>query len=192
MERKYELTNEFILHNGRPIFRIKALRTFGDVVAGEFGGFIENEGNLSHEGDCWVNDNAKVYGHARVLNDSLLFDNAEVFDNAIIKDNVYLFDNTKVYGNAVLETAADTYGNTEIFGDSIVGDGATIKDGYIRESDDYHVVTDKNMDTFITFFKVKDGNISMIDSVRESNPDISITDYVDTLKKCFADLTEAE
>lgn len=66
MERKYELTDETIIFNGRILHRIKAVRNFGNVKAGDLGGFIEKDENLSHYGDCWVYGNARVYGNAEV------------------------------------------------------------------------------------------------------------------------------
>ena len=52
--KKFELTSETINYNGRILFRIKSLIDFADVKAGDLGGFIEKEENLS------TNDNAEV------------------------------------------------------------------------------------------------------------------------------------
>ena len=53
--RKYELVADKTIDVfGRKLFRIRALISFGSVNAGEEGGYIENEGNLSDEGDAWV------------------------------------------------------------------------------------------------------------------------------------------
>lgn len=60
MEKKYELTDEILEVGGRVLHRINALRDFGNIKQGEIGGWIENEDNLSHCGDCWVYGNAKV------------------------------------------------------------------------------------------------------------------------------------
>ena len=41
-QKKYELTDEFVEHwNGKKLYRIRALVTFGTVVAGQLGGFVE-------------------------------------------------------------------------------------------------------------------------------------------------------
>ena len=65
MERKkYKLTEECKEHFGRKLYRIKALIDFGDVKAGDLGGYIESEKNLSHNDNCWVYGNARVYGNA--------------------------------------------------------------------------------------------------------------------------------
>ncbi len=62
--KKYELTTDTKIFLGRKLFRIKALISFGDVKAGDMGGYVEKESNLSHGGDAWVYDNARVYGDA--------------------------------------------------------------------------------------------------------------------------------
>ena len=67
---KYKLTDETIEFNGKTLFRIQALKDFGDVKAGDLGGYIESEKNLSQEGNCWVADNARVSGNARVYGDA--------------------------------------------------------------------------------------------------------------------------
>ena len=54
MNKKYELTNDSIEYDGVTLYRIKALRDFNNVKAGDLGGYIEKEENLSHERDCCV------------------------------------------------------------------------------------------------------------------------------------------
>lgn len=61
--KKFELTAEFIINVfGEKLFRIKALIAFGNVKAGEVGGYVEREENLNHAGNAWV------YGDAQVKN----------------------------------------------------------------------------------------------------------------------------
>ena len=55
---------------GRKLFRIRALRDFGDVKAGELGGYVEKEGNLSHDGNAWVFFDAEIYGNAKISGDA--------------------------------------------------------------------------------------------------------------------------
>lgn len=86
MKRKYKLTDETINVMGRTLYRIEALKDFSDVNKGDKGGFIENEDNLSHDGNCWVYSNAKVYGNAKVFGNAMVFGNAEVCGYALIKD----------------------------------------------------------------------------------------------------------
>ena len=51
---------------GRKLFRIEATKDLKkhNVKAGDIGGYIEKEENLS--GNAWVCGNAKVYGNAKV------------------------------------------------------------------------------------------------------------------------------
>lgn len=72
--KKYELTEETFTVFGKTLYRIRAVRDFGSVKTGEFGGYIEKEENLSHFG------NAKVYGDARVSGNAWVYGNAEVFN----------------------------------------------------------------------------------------------------------------
>ena len=77
--RKYELTEETkTLADGTVLHRIRALRDIPKhgVKAGDLGGWVEKESNLSQHGDAFVFDNAEVYGEAWVC------DNARVCDKA--------------------------------------------------------------------------------------------------------------
>ena len=78
MEKKYKLTNETINVDGRTLYRIEALRDFGDVKKGDKGGFIEKEDNLSQSNNCWV------YGDAKVYDDAEVYGSAEVCGKAQI------------------------------------------------------------------------------------------------------------
>ena len=50
--KKYELSNETIVFNCVTLHRIKALKNFSDVKAGDLGGWIEKEDNLSQIGNA--------------------------------------------------------------------------------------------------------------------------------------------
>ena len=93
--KKFELTNEFITNMfGTKLFRIRALVEFGDVEAGELGGYVEKESNLGHD------DNAWVYGDARVYDNALVYDNARVYGDAQVSGDARVYDNARVYGDA--------------------------------------------------------------------------------------------
>lgn len=132
MNKKYELTPEVFIINGRPLYRIIALRDFGDVKTGDVGGFIEFEDNLSHDGKCWVSRNAKLYGRSHI------YENAQVSDNARIYGNAKIFGKAQVYGTAIVGGAtliyqdaqvsgcANVCGNSRISGDAYIGGVASI------------------------------------------------------------------
>ena len=71
--KKYELTSETKIVFGHILYRIKALSSFGCVSAGDLGGFLESEKNLSQNGDAWVSGNAEVYGNAWVSEIGAIF-----------------------------------------------------------------------------------------------------------------------
>ena len=107
MTKKYELLqNVTKQHHGVTLYTIKALRDFGDVKAGDIGGWVESEDNLSQYGKCWIYDEAIVYGKARVCNNATIRHNAEVHSSAKVSGNASVYDkaivghNAHVYGNA--------------------------------------------------------------------------------------------
>ena len=57
--KKFELTSETKINIfGKKLFRIKALISFGNVEAGETGGWVEKEENVNQSGNAWVSGNA--------------------------------------------------------------------------------------------------------------------------------------
>lgn len=111
---KYELTSETSQYVGHTLHRIKALKYFGSVKAGELGGWIESEENLSQDGNAWVRDNAKVFDEARV------YGNAEVSDDAIVCGDAKVYDKAMVYGEALICGAAEVCGAVEVFDEARV------------------------------------------------------------------------
>lgn len=106
---KYHLTLSAKSRGGKVLRRVQALRDFGDVKAGDLGGWIEKESNLSHHGDCWVYDDAEVFGDAQIR------DNAQIRRGAQVLGEAEVFDNAKVLGSAKIG------GCCMIFGESVIG-----------------------------------------------------------------------
>ena len=75
MEKKYEFTGETKAWCGRTLHRIRALKDFGYVKAGDLGGWIETETNLSHDGNCWIYGNGRVYGNGMVSGNGMVYGN---------------------------------------------------------------------------------------------------------------------
>jgi len=86
MDKKYTLTDDSIVVNGKKLYRIKALRSFSDIKKGDLGGYVESELNLSHNGKCWVSGNAKVSDNAKVSGNAWVYGNSRVFGNAVITE----------------------------------------------------------------------------------------------------------
>lgn len=134
MSKKYKLTDETINLNGATLYRIEALKDFGEIKKGDKGGFIESENNLAHEGDAWVSDNAHVYGdacvfdNARVYNNAFVSGYAQVYGNAFVYGNAWLYDNARVCGYAWVADNARVYGNANVCDDSSVFGSACVYD----------------------------------------------------------------
>lgn len=106
---KYELTEETKEINGVTLHRIKRIED------GVLGGFIEKEENLSqNRGNAWVEDEACVYGNARV------FGNALVSNSAIVCGNAEVGNRAKIYDNAVVKGDTEINGDAEIFGNAVL------------------------------------------------------------------------
>lgn len=43
--KKYEITTNELVLDGRKFFQVKALKDFGSVMAGKLGGYVEGENN---------------------------------------------------------------------------------------------------------------------------------------------------
>jgi len=113
MEKKFELTEETqIAINGVALHRIRALRDFNDVKKGDLGGWVKKEENLSHEGNCWIYDNATVG------NDALVSDNARIYDMALVVNNARMYHNSQMRGHACMCDNAQMHDNAQMSGNS--------------------------------------------------------------------------
>ena len=128
MSKKYKLTDETISLNGATLYRIEALKDFGEIKKGDKGGFIESEDNLSHEGNAWVYDDACVYDNALVTDNACVSDNARVYGNSLVYSNAQVYDNARMCGNARVCGNAQVYGYTYVYGNSLVYGNARVSD----------------------------------------------------------------
>lgn len=134
MNKKYKLLkdNIKILSDGRFLYRIKALKEIntltGMVNAGDLGGYIEGEHNLSQEGDCWVNDRALVFGNAQVKDDAYVTGSASVFGDAIISNKGLVFNHAKVFGKALVSDEASVCQNAKVYGQAKVLNKSVVKE----------------------------------------------------------------
>jgi len=73
--KHFKLTSEFVVNAfGVKLFRIEATIDSKYAEAGEKGGFVEKEDNLS--GNAWVSGNARVSGNAQVSGNAWVSGNA--------------------------------------------------------------------------------------------------------------------
>lgn len=114
--QKYRLTNKTKwIHPGHTLYQIQALKSFGDIKAGDFGGWIESYDNLSQFDNCWVYENAKVFGKAKVSDDAVVKENATVSENALIYDFAQVYGSARVCGNTRIFNRAQVYGHSKIY-----------------------------------------------------------------------------
>ena len=176
--KKFELVTDMsISFLGRKLFRIRALVDFttkwGDTIkAGDLGGSVEKEENLSHEGNAWVSGNARVFGNAWVSGNARVFGNARVSGNAWVSGNAEVSDNARVFGNARVS------GNARVFGDA-------------RVYDANHVLTvgpigSRNATT--TFFRDKNNEITVACSYFLGN----IEDFLKKVEETHGDNKHAK
>ena len=155
--KKYELTEETVTVYGKTLYRIRAVRDFGSVKTGEFGGYIEKEENLSHFGNAWVSGNAWVFDNARVYDNAWVFGDAWVSGNARVSDNARVFGNAWVYGDARVSGNAWAYGEARVSGNAWAYGNAEVFNtrhffvqGPIGSRDGY-----------VTFYRTKDDTVEV-------------------------------
>lgn len=131
--QKYKIIESTAIeYEGHKLYRIEALRDFANVKKGDRGGYVETQDNLSHDGNCWIYNDAKVYGQAKVFEDALIWDNAEVFNHAEIygkaqiRDNAEVSGYSKVYDKAEVTDHANVFGLAKVFGNATLSNQAEV------------------------------------------------------------------
>ncbi len=121
MEKKYELLeDDNTITFGVTVYRIRALKDFSNVKAGDLGGWIESEKNLSQEGDCWVYTGSKVFGNAKVSGNAKIYFSI-IRESAEIKDSAIIADESLVKGNSLVKDNASII-------NSVLGENSVVKD----------------------------------------------------------------
>ena len=110
MNKKYEiLTDDFIMQGNNKLYRIRALKDFGDVKAGDLGGFIQSEENLSQEGLAWL------YGSADVNDGTWVYGTVDVNNNALVSGKKYINGDCEAIGKPARVTGgARVLGNARL------------------------------------------------------------------------------
>lgn len=146
MGKKYELVkNEKIEFNGHTLYRIKALKDINEYIRkGDFGGYIEKEENLSQEDECFVCENAKVYGDSELSGCATAMENAVVRD---IKSNCATFEGNSFViadGQFTINGEVEFSGNVKVlarFGSEyIFGDGSCFTGDYVVQLEEGNVI----------------------------------------------------
>lgn len=137
MNPKYEITS--MVHPQYPwLHRIRALRNIReDVHAGDLGGFVQSEENLSQEGKCWIAENAIAAEEAYVSGDAILWNYScargcaaisgvsRIGGQAIIEDHA-IISAGYVHGNVHVSGNAQIYANSVTGCIPVIMEGATV------------------------------------------------------------------
>lgn len=123
------------------VYRVVALKNFGDVKAGDIGGIVHNKDALSQDGNCWVyfsgivEENARVFENARIK--GRVSRSAKVYGNANVNEGVFITGKSQVrgrchiYGQVMVSGDAIVEGNAYLKGYAIIRGNARIKTGTI-------------------------------------------------------------
>lgn len=116
--RKYTFTGRTKEFEGHTLRQIKYIRKSSDKVKwfkkGDIGGWIEHEGNLSHDGDCFLAEKAMVFGNAKVTETALVGNWGILQDNALIKGDVLVIAGT-VGADTVITGEVVVTGESKVF-----------------------------------------------------------------------------
>lgn len=117
--KKYEITN--IAHSHYPwLHRIRALRDVRENVhAGDLGGFVQSEKNLSQEGSCWIFHNAIAAEDAVIAGDAQMRDLAVIRGSAQVSGSAVILHRSMVEDNAIV-TAGLVEADSRIVGNARV------------------------------------------------------------------------
>lgn len=134
-EKKYELTEETVTTPNRfarrTLYRIRALRDIPryGIKAGDLGGYVETEKNLSQTGNAWVGGDAWVCGDAQVLDDAQVSGNARVYGNAKVFGKAEVYSRARVFGDACVSGHAQVCNYACVLGDAWIEGADTWVDG---------------------------------------------------------------
>lgn len=143
--RKYKLSDargRLIGMPGMTIYRIQALRDIPvhGVKAGDLGGFVESEANLSQEGDCWISGDPKYWFSEEVCT---ICQDAHVSGDVKIVGNMVALSNAKISGKGVIDGRSATFS----------------KDACIKRQGDFSVEGTKQLP--ITIYRTTDSTAAI-------------------------------
>ena len=138
--RKYEMTNITMEFEERTLYRVRALKNFRNVKAGDLGGWVSGKHNLSQEGDCWIYDEAKCMDNARMYHNSAMYNNAvmcdfsemhgcsEMHNYSAMLDNSRMYNCSAMYDNSRMYNDSKMYNNSRMFDNSAMYNVAVMLD----------------------------------------------------------------
>jgi len=126
MGKKYELLKDDTVRtsDGETLYRIRALQNIWlSAYEGQLGGYIQSEDNLSHYGNCWVGNTARVWEDARIFHNARVMDCAEVSGHVRAGEEARIDGGAQVWGCVHLLGHANVCGAVQLGGNvSVCGD----------------------------------------------------------------------
>ncbi len=165
--KKYEFTGEVkrikLIGTEVVLRRIRAVTAFGVVEAGDIGGWIEKEENLSHDGSAWVHSSAWVYGDARVRGDARVYGDARVRGDAWVYGNARVYGDAEVCGDAWVYGDARVHGNARVYGDArVCGNAEVCGDAEVYSANHiFSIGPVGSRDGHTTFYRCKNKKIEV-------------------------------
>lgn len=166
---KYEFTGEVKNIGGKILHRIRAVRDIPEqnVKAGDLGGWLETEENLSHDSAAWVTGEAWVMGRAYVTDSTLVAGKALVTGEALVTDSAHVMgaalvtDSARVMGEARVSGKARVTGKAWVMGTACVTGKACVSGNarVMKSSDCITIGTIGSRDDTTTFYRGADGKI---------------------------------
>lgn len=120
MVKKYKYTGKVRRIDGVVVKQIVR------ISDGKIGGWIQSHKNLSHDGDAWVDEDAVVFGSARISGDAWAYGNARIFGRAQIFGDAEIFGDANVYGDTDVSGHAQIYGHANVFGSASIHGNAQV------------------------------------------------------------------
>ena len=178
-DKKYILTNQTITVDDITYHRIVAIKNFGDVKAGDLGGWIDTEESLSQRGNCWIYNNAKA-AKCRIMGNVVVKGNATLYQvkmgaDSKVAGNVWVMNstiyNSYVAGNITVENS--TIRSSKVTGHGTI-DRCALHDAIVKNLPEGEAIRNSligknaliksmwdvvNIDGCITFYKGVDGKV---------------------------------
>ena len=139
LDKAQKQGKKYILHHKEGnLWRIQACKDLNTIISpaldikkGDFGGLIQSEKNLSHDGGCWVLDGGRVYGNAKIYDDALIgnariYGNAQIYDRAAVNGS-WVRGDAKIHGMASVNDSL-IYDRAQIYGMTTVRNNVKIYD----------------------------------------------------------------
>ncbi|MFT0547011.1 hypothetical protein ACMHYO_11820 [Allopusillimonas ginsengisoli] len=172
MSKKFELVYGDV-NDAIPGFVLTRIRALVDiplhrVKAGDLGGFVESEGNLSHDGQAWIGGGASVYEQGRVQDNALAAGSSMVFGNARLGGSARIYDyaqmsgQARLYGQARMSGSACMTDDAEAFGNSAIGGNTFLPAGaFIAAHGQYASfdIAGSPDDDFVTVYTDRNGQL---------------------------------